>query len=425
MSKKAWIQGGFYALLLTISSTFFLSWNTVAQAQTPTSEPSPTATEAPAAEPTTPPALVGPGIKLIFSIPGIASQGGNVKPLHPERNVAIMLYKQDVNTGDSSVEPLYTVQGKAVFDDDPSSPNYGKFVISRLDMGDKIEAGYYQLVFKIDQALQKLITEKETDIGGVPQYFSPGDLTEIPAQTVVIGDIIPSPHGDNIIDIRDYNAFMNCYGNRASAADCPAKQGADFDDNGVIDGIDYNLMLLNFQSLLNLGWAPPALTPAAGPTKAISPTKLPAPPAKKEAAQASSGSPLAGIFMLLLFIALIVCLILYFVNPKFKGAVQGFLKKLKAKKGEPQVIPPDQAAQPAAPGTETPAATDEKSYYVKKDSDDETKTGVWLNLTDDNGQTLAHYAGTDVVDGFAKVKGEMKTENGKTFLEISQITPEA
>jgi hypothetical protein len=423
MNRKSLLQGGIFALLLAVVCTIFFSPHFFVQAQAQKDKvqqtnDSVTPTEVP---------LVGPGLTLVFSVPGIASEGGNIKPLHPTRNVQVMLYKPDVNTGDSSVEPLFIVQGKATFDTDPSSPNYGKFVLKKLDLGDKVEAGSYQIVFKVDQALQKLITEKETDIGGIPEYLSPKDVKEIPEQTVVMGDIMPSPHGNNIVDIADYNAFMNCFGDKASSDDCTAKQGADLDDNGVIDGIDYNLLLLNLQDILAMGLPIPTLT-SVQPTKAITPTKLPPPPAKKAVVtQTSQGSPVMGIFIILFFIILIVCGLLYFINPKFKAAVQSIFKKFPGgkKKEEAKAIPPTPETVSAEASVVPPAEPEEKSYYVKKQSDDDAKTGVWLNLTDDNGQTLAHYNKTDVVDGFAKIKGEMKTENDKTFLEISQLTPEA
>jgi len=421
MKKNAWIQGGMVALLLMITSIYFLSRHVSVNAQTPTLATSDaTPTDEPTPEPTI--ELKGPAIALAFSIPGIATQGGNIKPLHPERGVAVLIYKTDVNTADSSVDPLYTIQSKVTFDTDPNSPTYGMFVNKRLDLGDKVEPGQYQIVFKIDQALQKLITQNDTDIGGILVDLADGDPTDTPPQHVILGDIIPSPHGDNVIDISDYNAFIDCYGAKVSSSDCTAKQGADFDDNGVVDGIDYNLMIRSFQSLLAMGLPVPTLAPSVVPTAAISPTKLPSPPVKKQVQATSSGNPLGGIFIFLLFIIIIVCAVLYFINPKFKALVQRLIKKLPLKmpqkKGTPKAIPPTDQAAPIA-------AAEEKEYYIKKQSDDDAKTGVWLEMTDDKGQTLGHYTGTDAVDGFAKVVGEMKTENGKTFLEITKLTAEA
>ena len=104
--------------------------------------------------------------------------------------------------------------------------------------------------------------------------------------------------------------------------------------------------------------------------------------------------------------------------------------------GGKAVAPPTEtitSATPASPTQNSAQATppassvsaDAKEYFVKKQSDDETKTGFWLTLTDDSGPTLAHYKGTELTDGFANIKGEMKTENGKTFIEISELIPEA
>lgn len=418
MKEKIWIQGGIVAFLLIISCLSFSSRQFFVNAQMPTlaiNEAIPTD------EPTPLPTieLKGPAISLAFTIPGIATQGGNIKPLHPERGVEILIYKTDVNTADSTVDPLYTIQSKVHFDTDPNSLTYGMFINKRLDLGDKVEPGQYQIVFKVDQALQKLITQNDTDIGGILIDLADGDPTDVPPQNIILGDIIPSPHGNNVIDISDYNAFIDCYGAKVSSSDCTAKQGADFDDNGVVDGIDYNLMMRSFQSLLAMGLPVPTLAPSVSPAVAVSPTRLPAPPAKKQVKTTSQGNPLGGIFILFLFVIIIVCAVLYFINPKFKGMVQGLIKKLPLKlpqkKGTPKAILPTDQAAPA----------EEKEYYIKKQSDDDAKTGVWLELTDDKGQTLGHYIGTDAVDGFAKVVGEMKTENGKTFLEITQITIDA
>ena len=92
--------------------------------------------------------------------------------------------------------------------------------------------------------------------------------------------------------------------------------------------------------------------------------------------------------------------------------------------------PPAEPAEqiPASPTTQSPAPAGgviEKDGYIKVKGPDETGKGMWLLLTDDNGATNAHYAKNDAKDGFAKVKGVMKTENGKTFLEISELSAES
>ena len=84
-------------------------------------------------------------------------------------------------------------------------------------------------------------------------------------------------------------------------------------------------------------------------------------------------------------------------------------------------IPTPAIPTPAAPVTD---GTIEKDCYIKTKGPDEAGTGMWLLLTDDNGPVNAHYAKKDANDGFAKVKGIMKTENGKSFLEVSEIKTE-
>jgi hypothetical protein len=55
-----------------------------------------------------------------------------------------------------------------------------------------------------------------------------------------VGDI----DGNGTINILDYNVLINCYGNKKTTQSCGAnKDKSDFNNDGVIDGVDYNLFL--------------------------------------------------------------------------------------------------------------------------------------------------------------------------------------
>ena len=68
-----------------------------------------------------------------------------------------------------------------------------------------------------------------------------------------------------------------------------------------------------------------------------------------------------------------------------------------------------------------------KEYYIKKhpsaSSGQESSKGVWLTLADDTSQTLGHYKGEKIKEGFAHIKGVKKKEKDKTYIEISEIIP--
>lgn len=454
------------------------------EATLPTEAPTPT--EGPTATAT--PTPVGPVLNVSFQLPGIGSQGGNLKPQHPKRNLYLLFYSTEVNSNDSRVKPLHTLTSNVTFDPDPKSSTYGIFTNKNLDLGTAIPPGRYQLVFKLDQVLSRLIKEKENAVGGqilTIDTIRPEPL-EIPIQNMIAGDIFNPPHGDNIMNGKDHEMLLNCFGTKASTPSCPDKTIADINDDGAVDGTDYNIMLGSFRRLKEMGLPVPSLVmspsvpfnsqiskkPTAKPVKKTSPTPQP-----------SSGGG-AGGAVLVLFILLI------------GGGVGGFFaykKGLFKKLANPSPkTPPDTPAggqeadpnaapaegetppeptndttaaegtaeastqpdsqevvdQPAPdttlaaqqsteqPAAETPAQDTttppanlpvvdgvDKEYYVKKKSDDKSGA-VWLTLTDDNGPVDGLYKGTtQITEGFFKVKGTKKIEGEKTYIEISDISP--
>jgi|SRR5579885_2862706 len=412
------------------------------------------------------PTPAGPQLDLAFTMPGIGSDGGNIKPLHRTRTVTVMLYAPNVNVFNQTVKPLYTMTTQAMYDTDPDSGTFTSFVNHHIDLGADVKDGDYQIVFKTDQALAKLITKKPGDVAGIIYSFNRYNPVAPPLQTMIVGDIAPPPHGNNIMDIHDYNSLMACFGEKANTPSCPDKQLADLNDDGVVDGVDYNIMLASFKILLSLGFPVPTLTPVT-PTPTMSSvgkklakltitpkltvTKRPvtSTPTKK---QASSG---AGLLFVLLFLILLAAGIFFAIKRKIipPGLVQKLLQVLQKlplpkqlqsllpaqslpqtkpdkTNGQTQTAPPTEQSQTttAAPAatTETipsPAPTTvENEYFVKKKSIDE-KGGIWVNLTDDTGQHQGYYKGAeaDIKDGFATVKGTMVTEGTNRYILISEL----
>ncbi|GEM_PF-1336279 len=431
---------------------------------------------------TTPvPTPAGPVINLSFTVPGIGSEGGNLSPLHPTRSVTVYLYSLDANSLDKNIQPLNTAKGQVTFDSDSNTSRYTTFTNLDFGLGDSVQDGRYQIVFKTDQSLQKLIKEKPDSVGGKVFSLSKGHISdEVPMQSVILGDIAPQG-GNNVMDIADYNMFVGCFGSHSDSSSCPQKDLADFDDNGVVDGIDYNIMILGFKELLAQGFSVPSI-PIPTPqkfSKLSKITPLPkvakvnkgSPTPKLITKDASTkGSPLAGILFFLFLVFGGVIIFLFFKNKKFKESISGFFSKFPVQphqeaaattqtsaeearsaittpennqpediqasdsRGEtPQKQTPE-ASQSASgtastqptPGTSQPSLEGaiDKEYYIKKHSVDEKDGAQWLVLTDDNGPIPGYYKGKEVIEGFAKVKGEIKEDNGKKFILISEIVSE-
>lgn len=443
--------------------------------------PAPSGTQ-PTSDQTQPQAPQGPSINLAFSVPGIGSGGATLTPIHLKRNVIVFLYAPDVNSLNSTVKPLYTIKGIASYDTNPASPTYTSFVNPVFDLGSAVKDGNYQITFRTDQSLRTLIKQNPDDIGGeVIGLNKSADTIQIPHQTVLMGDTIPD-EGDNSIDISDYNAFINCYGARNTSNFCKGKNYGDFDDNGVIDGVDYNILLRSFTSLLKQGQSIPKVAITQSVPKRVSklsnlttptvtqakqtPKLIASPSASPTETKSGGSSIIGGIFFFFFLILLGGGFFLYKKNLKIRERIQALIHLSPT--GTPATQPStdttteltDTAAEAETPSVEpaptrevtppptpeatqtppvattttepsipvpTPPPTDgtvEKECYVKTKGPDEAGTGMWLLLTDDNGPVEGHYAKNDAKDGFAKVKGVMKTENGKTFLEVSELTME-
>jgi hypothetical protein len=65
----------------------------------------------------------------------------------------------------------------------------------------------------------------------------------------------------------------------------------------------------------------------------------------------------------------------------------------------------------------------DKDYYVKQQSVDEVNKTVVLTLTDDSGPILGYYKGKEIKEGFAHVKGVMRKDESKVYVEVYEIVP--
>lgn len=431
-------------------------------AQTPTGQET---SQTPVSGTQTPtPTPLGSQLNLSFSIPSIGSGGGNMNPIHKTRILTVYLYASNVNSLNPSVAPLYVVQGQATYDDNLYSPTYTSFSNPSFSLGAAVQPGNYQLAISSEYTLKTLVKTNPTDVGGTIislSNFANSAPIVVPHQSLIPGDIV-SPVQNNTLNINDFNAFVNCFGATQNTLLCPNYEAADLDDNGVVNGIDYNYLLDSFKTLLAEGYPVPSLVPPSPTQTQIKPLLtqkiIRMPTAIPQASNANNNSlsnqkkPKGQgivIVALLLFVFLLV-LALYFINLSFKNFVNGLIQNLpfipkndtqqadetpvenndNPTISEASTQTPDAQTVIAADPTPLPASGNqdgiiEKEFYIKKLSLDAQNNVTRLVLTGDEGQIDAIFHGqVQVAEGFAKIKGVMKKDGETSYFDITEILPE-
>jgi|GEM_PF-4376209 len=218
---------------------------------TPTPTLLPSQTPTPTISPTPPPGSTP--LSISASLVGIGSGGPNNNPQHRTRQITVCLYPINPAidpSGDSNCAKLpaeLKKNGTVTYDS-----NSGNFINSSFDMGTGVTTGSYLVYMWVDGFLRV----RASDIPiAITSGVTPPQV--IPTVTEQTGDI----NKDNIVDIRDYNLLVQfCYGQNFSAATCPFKtgnntsggfgfSGADINDDGKTDGVDYNLMVRALSAL--------------------------------------------------------------------------------------------------------------------------------------------------------------------------------
>lgn len=103
-----------------------------------------------------------------------------------------------------------------------------------VDVVNAITPGTYDIKVKAGKYLRKLIKDVQ---------ITQDTTTRISQITLTLGDI----NDDNKLNIADYNILIDCFGAKANSQTCGNnnKDLADLDDNGRVDGVDYNLFLIS------------------------------------------------------------------------------------------------------------------------------------------------------------------------------------
>jgi len=163
-----------------------------------------------------------------ISLTGIGSPSGTFAPLHTQRNAVITLF-------DTNNTLIATRTGAITY-----ASASGNFVGTIQNRQDPIPAGNYLIKIQTPQFLNKQY----------PGIFAIQSTTNLalPSLFMTTGDI----NLDNRINILDYNLLRTCYGSKMSTDICkqtpqyfaePNNPLADLNDDGVVDGIDYNLFI--------------------------------------------------------------------------------------------------------------------------------------------------------------------------------------
>jgi hypothetical protein len=157
----------------------------------------------------------------------------NKTPLHPQRELTVLIFN-------SKNEAVATSSGAINY-----NSQSGSFKGS-IAFNSTVTTGNYSIKVKTPRYLRKAIK-------GI-QKIEPLRDNQIAQTALVAGDT----NGDNALDVRDYNAFLDCgYGvlSPLPMADpnslfnrtvCQAHKPAEYidvNDNGIIDSVDYNLFL--------------------------------------------------------------------------------------------------------------------------------------------------------------------------------------
>lgn len=265
-------------------------------------------------------------LSLSVGLPGIGIDGGNTTPIHNSKPATIFLVNQRSNTVSTHTGTV-TFDGNkfftnAAFDvkrNPPTNPqpsgrptgmggsrgqfcqNNPQLCTNGMPDDNKIQqycqmnpdkctngrpggggpggggSGGGQALYTGYLAIHGYLTKKiPTDIS-----FASSSAVVLPPITLVAADIAPDnpdgTFGDDKLDLLDYNALVNCYGVKADTPTCIDKAATDIDDNGVIDGIDYNILLRSFGGGMTTGQKPPQQSPSQSPnpTQPISVTSQP------------------------------------------------------------------------------------------------------------------------------------------------------
>lgn len=202
-------------------------------------EPTPTETEVIATITNTPTSTITttPTPQTNTLTLNVSLEGISTTPTRQNRPLTLWFYRLDDNIKTSAPVFTRTYPNALTYQN-----NSGTFTATNLPLSNpsqtfKLPPGTYTVLMSTDTYLRK-------QISGVS--IQEGNTTLSQTQPLLAGDITK----DNVIDILDYNAYINCFGNKKNQATCLYKNASDLNDDDKIDSLldfsDYKLLIKNF-----------------------------------------------------------------------------------------------------------------------------------------------------------------------------------
>lgn len=131
---------------------------------------------------------------------------------------------------------VIVIKGTATYD--PSSGQFFDTAFSLIN----VPAGQYDIILHVDGYLDKRLIPTDGSNAFTISYGQPFSFIPV---SLIPGDIAPGPHGDNFIDILDYNKLVSCLG-QSPTGTC---QQADLNNDGKIDQTDLQILQNGFGTL--------------------------------------------------------------------------------------------------------------------------------------------------------------------------------
>lgn len=188
-------------------------------------------------------------VRVYATLTGIGLPNGTQEPLHPARDVLVALFDtQNTNVASKLGTLNYdktTGKFTATINMSTACPEAASAsaLLSQCNPKETvfIKPGNYIVKIQTPQFLRK-------QIDGIVALEA-NDAIVLPQLTLTPGDV----NSDNKINILDFNILSGCFEQKSQTASCidsldngmgmDSQQAADINDDGVINGLDYNLFI--------------------------------------------------------------------------------------------------------------------------------------------------------------------------------------
>lgn len=169
-------------------------------------------------------------LSVSFCPHGLGNCGDNVSPIGGNTNPGHTLRNATVTILDGNNAIVQSTHGTVVYNS-ASNTFTGTIPLN------PISSGHYLVILGMDGFLSKQAPGIVT--------ITQGQNTTIPILSLVTGNT----NNDSQLDLLDYNIIIGCFGTKytdpalCTAQDAQLSPGADVNDDGVVDGTDYNLFV--------------------------------------------------------------------------------------------------------------------------------------------------------------------------------------